>query len=212
MNRSGNSAWNFARPVPVGMPGRDPDDPPVGPGELDRARPRRPRCSSGVFDAAACGRPRRSAARGVVGHRLGRHRPAAGRRPVAAATVEAVRSPAACDRRHRRQGGAVEPDLVGLGRAVAAALLGPDVDDRRARAASSARRKRLRAALQVVAGHDADVGDAEVLEQLARAGRSRRPTGGAGGSARGRVRPDDRDALDDPVVGALALLPRAATA
>ena len=65
----------------------------------------------------------------------------------------------------------MEPDLVALGRPEAAALLGPDVDDRRA-GQRQRPPERLEQRVQVVPGHDPDVGDPEVLEQLARAGRS----------------------------------------
>jgi hypothetical protein len=60
----------------------------------------------------------------------------------------------------------VESDLVRLGGAVAAALLRPDVDDRR-----SGQRERalegLQECVQVVTGDDPDVRDPEVLEELA---------------------------------------------
>ena len=55
---------------------------------------------------------------------------------------------------HRRQRGPVEADLVGLGRPEAAALLGPDVDDRRPGQVQRAA-QRLEQGVQVVAGHDA---------------------------------------------------------
>ena len=62
--------------------------------------------------------------------------------------------------------------------------------------------------MQVVAGHDADVGDAQVLEELARLceldDRLAQPL-----RELEDRRPDDRDPLDRPVVGALALAPRA---
>ena len=82
----------------------------------------------------------------------------------------------------------MEPDLVGLGRAVAAALLGPDVDDRRAGQVERPA-ERLEQGMEVVARHDADVGDAEILEQLAGLGEAGRPTCAAAGSARGRCAP-----------------------
>ena len=91
--------------------GGDPDDPPVGPGELDelgREDGRVVRMLLGCLEDP--GRRCR-----VVGHRLGRHRGA----------VEPVER-----RLHRRQGRPVKADLVGLGRPVAASLLRPDVHDR----------------------------------------------------------------------------------
>ena len=109
-------------PVPVGMPGGDRDDPPVGPGELDelggedrgvvRVLLRR------VGDARRAAPRRRPSTRSASARRRGRRRRRRRRRRRGD--------------RHRRQRRAVEPDLVGLGRPVAAALLGPDVDDRRA--------------------------------------------------------------------------------
>ena len=100
----------------------------------------------------------------------------------------------------------MEPDLVGLGRREAAALLGPDVDDDRAlQRERPAERREQR--LEVVAGHDADVGDAEILEQLARLGEvDDRRAEPLAQLEHGRA--DDRDPLDELVVRALALLPR----
>ena len=100
----------------------------------------------------------------------------------------------------------MEPDLVGFGRAEAAALLGPDVDDRRAGQVERPA-ERLEQRVEVVARHEADVGDAEVLEQLAGLGemddRLAEPAAQLEDGAA-----DDRDPLDGPVIGALALAPR----
>ena len=63
----------------------------------------------------------------------------------------------------------MEADLVGLGRAEAATLLGAHVDDGRAGQGERGA-ERLVERVQVVAGHDPDVGQAQVLEQLARLG------------------------------------------
>ncbi len=107
------------------------------------------------------------------------------------------------DRWQRR---AVEADLVGLGRAEAAALLGPDVDDRRAgqgeRAAQGHQQR-----MDVVPGHDADVGDPEILEQLAGLGEADDRLAQPAAQLQ-HARADDRDPLDGPVVGALSLAPR----
>ena len=108
--------------------------------------------------------------------------------------------------RHRRERGPVEPDLVLLGRPEAAALLRAHVDDRRS-GQGQRRPQRLQQRVEVVTRDDADVGDPEVLEELAGLGEAhdRRPQ-----AARPveQLRPDHRDALDRPVVGALALAPR----
>ena len=101
----------------------------------------------------------------------------------------------------------MEADLVGLGRPVAATLLGPDVHDRRP-GQRERRAQRLDQRVQVVAGHDADVGDPEVLEQLPRLRELDDRVAQALRQLEDR-RPDDRDPLDRPVVGALALAPRA---
>ena len=100
----------------------------------------------------------------------------------------------------------MEADLVGLGRPIAATLLGPDVDDRRPGQRQRAP-ERLEERVEVVPRHDADVGDPEVLEQLAGLGEvddrlAQPPAELEHGAA------DERDALDGPVVGALALPPR----
>ena len=63
----------------------------------------------------------------------------------------------------------MERDLVGFGRAIAAALLGPDVDDDRALEVEHAL-EGLEERVEIVAGHDPDVGDPEILEELARRG------------------------------------------
>ena len=99
----------------------------------------------------------------------------------------------------------MEPDLVGLGGPEAAALLGPDMDDRRAGQVQGPAQG-LQQGVHVVAGHDPDVGEPQVLEQLARLGevhhRLAQPP-----APFERRRPDDRDPLDGAVVRALALPP-----
>ena len=155
--------------------------------------------------------------RGVV---RGLRRPAAGVGEAASSAIDSVGiGPGALSRRapvrrrparpHRRQAAPWKPTWSVIGRLVAAALLGPDVDDDRARQRER-RGRASRAAPDVVAGHDADVGDAEVLEQLARAGRSSRPTSAAGATSSRTVRPDDRHLLDQ--VDVLPLLARATSA
>ena len=62
--------------------------------------------------------------------------------------------------------------------------------------------------MQVVAGHDTDVGDPEILEQLARLGELDDRLAQPLRELEDR-RTDHRDPLDRPVVGALALAPRA---
>ena len=173
--------------------GGDPDDPPVRARQLDQLGHEDRRVVRGLRLGPRQGRRRG----GVVGHRLGRHLPVGPRAVVGVgARVEG----------HRRQGRAVEADLVGLGRLVAAALLGADVDDRRPGQRQRAP-QRAEERAEVVPRHDADVGDPEILEQLAGLGevddRLAEPPAQLehGGS-------DDRDALDGPVVGALALAPR----
>ena len=100
----------------------------------------------------------------------------------------------------------MEADLIGLGRPEPAALLRPDVDDRRPgqhQRATKGHQQRV----QVVPGHDPDVGDPEILEELAGLGeaddRLAQPAAQLQHAAA-----DDRDPLDVPVVGALALAPR----
>src|SRR5206468_7834867 len=66
--------------------------------------------------------------------------------------------------RHRGQRGTVEADLVGLSRAIAVALLRPNVNDDRTLELQRPLEGREQGA-QVVAGNQADVGDPEVLEQ-----------------------------------------------
>ena len=110
----------------------------------------------------------------VVGRlRLGRLRPArlkASRRPRPAPQP---RGPALvplappCEDGHGRQGRAMEADLVGHGRLVAAALLGAHVDEHRPFHVAQSAAQHAVQPRQVVAGHRADVGDAQVLEQLA---------------------------------------------
>ncbi len=99
----------------------------------------------------------------------------------------------------------MERDLVDFGRPEAATLLGPDVDDGRA-GERERRAQRLQERVQVVTRHDPDVGQPEVLEQLAglRQAHDRSPD-----PARPLEddRPHDGDPLHGPVVGALALTP-----
>ena len=59
----------------------------------------------------------------------------------------------------------MEADLVGLRRLVATSLLGADMDDGRA-GQRQRTPQRAEERMKVVARHDADVGDAEILEQL----------------------------------------------
>ena len=99
----------------------------------------------------------------------------------------------------------MEADLVLLGRVVAAALLGPDVDEDRPAEVERAPERVLEGP-QVVAGHDADVGDPEVLEELARLGEADDRLADPARQLEGRGA-DDRDALDGPVVGGPRLLP-----
>jgi catechol 2,3-dioxygenase-like lactoylglutathione lyase family enzyme len=65
---------------------------------------------------------------------------------------------------HRRQGRAVEADLVGLGRPEPVTLLGAHVDDDRALEVERLL-ERGQQGLQVVARDEPDVRDPEVLEQ-----------------------------------------------
>ncbi len=100
----------------------------------------------------------------------------------------------------------MEADLVGLGRPEAAALLRPDVDDRRPgqlERLSERRQQRM----EVVSGNRPDVGDAEILEQLAGLGELHDHPADALAELEDRPA-DNRDPLDVPVVGALALAPR----
>ena len=179
------------------MPGGDRDDPPVGPGQLDQ------------LGAEVGGVVRRLARR--IGRRLGRRRVVGHPRvldrasPLAAAVPFAPFGRASTSRGHRRQRGPVEPDLVGLGRAVAAALLGPDVDDDRPAQLERLRERPLER-LEVVAGHDADVGDPEVLEQLARLGEVDDRLAEPARQLEGRPA-DDGHPADRPVVGRPARLP-----
>ena len=106
----------------------------------------------------------------------------------------------------RRQRGAVERDLVLLRRAVALPLLGADVDDHGTRERERAPEGLLEQA-PVVPGHHADVGDPEVLEQLARLGERDHRLAEAARQLED-ARADDRDVLGHAVVGGLALLPR----
>ena len=114
-----------------GHAGGDRHDPLVCPRELDQLGHEDRRVAR-VLRGGARGRRRREG----VAVRAGAVRAAGpdplrlvGRRSAARAPVPSNAS--VCGREvHRRQRGAVERDLVGLGRPVAAALLGPDVDDR----------------------------------------------------------------------------------
>ena len=102
--------------------------------------------------------------------------------------------------RHRRQGRAVEADLVGLGRPEAVALLGPDVDDHRALELERLLERRQEG-LEVVARDEPDVGDPEILEQPARLGEVHdRRAQALAELADGRA--DRRDPADELVVGA----------
>ena len=99
----------------------------------------------------------------------------------------------------------MEPDLIGLGRPEAAALLRPHVDDRR-----SGQRERSteghQQRMQVVPGNDPDVGDPEILEQLAGLGEADDRLAEPAAELQ-HAPADDRDPLDVPVVRALALAP-----
>ena len=100
----------------------------------------------------------------------------------------------------------MEPDLVGLGRLEAAALLRPDVDDHRPRQLQrlGERREQLP---DLVARHEADVGDPEILEQPARLGEVHDRVAEPLPQLADR-RSDHRDLADERVVLALAGLPR----
>ena len=101
----------------------------------------------------------------------------------------------------------MEAHLVRLGRTVAAALLGPDVDDHRPPEVQRAV-ERLEERPDVVTRHDPDVRDAEILEQLARLGEVDDRTAEPAAPLEDGW-PDERDPLDEVVVGRLALLPGA---
>ena len=169
--------------------GGDPDDPPVGPGQLDQLGGEDRGVVRVLLRLGDDHRRRR-----VVAHRFGRHEPGC--------AVVGVGRGGHRDRRQRR---AVEPDLVGLGRAEAATLLGPDVDDGRT-GQRERPPERLEQRVHVVPGDDADVGDPEVLEELSRLGEADdgRPQPPAPLEQGG---PDHRNPLDRPVIRALALLP-----
>ena len=175
---------------PRGHARGDPDDAPVRSCELDQLGGEDGRV---VGDLAG----RRSDAlrrRGVVGHRFGGHR-------AAAAVVVGT----GCHR-DRRQGRAVKSDLIGLGRTKPAALLGANMDDRGTRQCQCLA-QRLEKGMKVVARHNADVGDPEILEELARLGEVDHGLAQTPAELQDRG-PHDRDSLDNPVVGALALAPR----
>ncbi len=111
-------------------------------------------------DARVAGRL--GACRDGLGHR---------RRGVTVAVRDGTRRRRSADAaghdRHRRQGGAVEADLVGDGRLIAAALLGAHVDDDRAVHVAQRAAEHVPQPAQAVAGHRAGVDDAQILEQLA---------------------------------------------
>ena len=138
-------------------PSGDPDDRPVGPGELDQLGDEDRRVVRGLRLGVRQGRRRG----GVVGHRLALPLPV---RPRSVVGVGAGAEG------HRRQGGAVEADLVGLGRLGATSLLGADMDDRRARQRQRPP-QRAEQRTEVASRHHADVGDPEILEQLAGLGK-----------------------------------------
>ena len=99
----------------------------------------------------------------------------------------------------------MERDLVRLRRPVPAPFLGAHVDDDRALELEDSS-ERLKQRVQVVAGHHPDVGDPEILEQLARRRkadhRSAEPL-----APFERAPTDNGKLLDQAVVGGLALLP-----
>ena len=101
----------------------------------------------------------------------------------------------------------MEPHLVLDRRPEAAALLRPDVDDRRP-GQRERRTERVGQRRQVVPRHDPDVGDPEVLEQLARLGEAHDRRAQPARPLE-QARPDHGDLLDRPVIGALAVAPRA---
>ena len=154
---------------------------------------------------------------GLLGHagllRRGRHRPAvAGARPgrdrrdLAGSERAGRTAPASLmGVGHRRQRGAVEADLVPLRRTVAAPLLGPDVHEDRDVHGEGATEGVLERP-QVVAGNHADVGDPEILEELAGLGEADHRLAHAAAELQGR-RTDHRDPLHQLVVAALRLLP-----
>ena len=177
-----------------GHAGGDPDDPPVRPARARSARRRRRPCSSGCFGLAgwaAVGAAAASAIRrrsSMAALRSAIDRPSAPRLPAAACGAADPVVRVGRGQRHRRQGGAVERDLVRLGRAKPRpfwvrtwTMAGPVERERRAGTSPRARARSW-------PGIDADVGDPEVLEQLPRLGEARRRT------ARSR-----RDHLEQPV-------------
>ena len=147
--------------------------------------------------------------RRVVGHRFGRHR-VAGRRAVAGAVAGVGR------RGHRRRiaiGGSAAPWnptwSASAGRKPRPfcvrtwTMTGPGSVERLLEG--------LEQGMEVVARDEPDVGDPEVLEQLARLGEvDDRPREPLAQLEDGRA--DDRDPLDGPVVGALALAATCPTA
>ena len=188
--RFGKAAWNLERPVPGGHPGRDRHDPPIRPRELDELGHE----DGGVARVLRGARGRRR--REGVAVRTGAVRasgPDLGRLAgkIGGSRARAVECIRAGREVHRRQGRAVEGDLVGLGGPVAAALLCPNVDEDRALQLEDARERRQQR-MDVVARDDAEVGDPEVLEQLARAREVDDRAAQALAPHHGR-RPDDRD-------------------
>ena len=95
----------------------------------------------------------------------------------------------------------METDLVGFCRSETAALLRPHVNDRRA-GQEQRSPERLEEGVDVMARHHPDVGDPEILEQLAGLGDTddRLPKPPAELEHRAA---DDRDALDGPMMQAL---------
>ncbi len=99
----------------------------------------------------------------------------------------------------------MEADLVALRRPVSAALAGPDVDEHGTLELERLAERALER-LQVVTGHDADVGDAEVLEQLTGLREVHDRLAESPRQLEGRLT-DDRHASDQVVIGRLARSP-----
>ena len=109
--------------------------------------------------------------------------------------------------RHRRQGRAVESDLVALGRPVAPTFSGSHMNQDWARNLQRGSEDVLEAA-PIVTGDDAQVCNAEILEELTRLGEVDHHASDSSRQLEGRL-PHDGQRFDDPVVGGLALLPGA---
>ena len=107
--------------------------------------------------------------------------------------------------RHGRQRCAVESDLIAFGRPVAATLDGPYVNQNRTRNVER-RPKDVLEAAPVVARNDAEIGNPQILEELARLGEVDDHAPDSPRQLEGRLT-DDRQGLDDSVVGGLALHP-----